>query len=161
MFVFLNKTCFRGVYREGPRGFNVPYGHYKNPEIINKDHLTEIHCLIKDVIFASSDFDASSKEIVDGDFVYLDPPYAPETINSFVSYTKNGFDEDQHTKLFQLCDNLTERHIKLLMNNSNVQLIKNHFLNVKYTINTLTCKRAINSKNPNAKTCEVIITNYS
>ena len=160
MFVFLNKTCFRGVYREGPRGFNVPYGHYKNPEIINKDHLIEIHDLIKDVIFASNDFAASSSEIVDGDFVYLDPPYAPETINSFVSYTKHGFDEGQHAKLFQLCDTLTERHIKLLMNNSNVDLIKNHFLNIKYNNHTLTCKRAINSKNPNAKTSEVIITNY-
>jgi DNA adenine methylase len=161
MFVFLNKTCFRGIYREGPKGFNVPYGHYKNPEIINKDHLIEIHDLIKDVIFTSNDFDASSKEIVTGDFVYLDPPYAPETINSFVSYTKNGFDKDQHAKLFQLCDNLTDAHTKLLMNNSNVQIIKNHFLHVKYNIHTLICKRAINSKNPSAKTSEVIITNYS
>ena len=161
MFVFLNKTCFRGVYREGPRGFNVPYGHYKNPEIINKDHLIEIHDLIKDVIFTSNDFDVSSKEIADGDFVYLDPPYAPETINSFVSYTKNGFDEDQHAKLFTLCDTLTDAHTKFLMNNSNVQLIKNHFTNVTYNIRTLDCKRAINSKNPSAKTSEVIITNYS
>ena len=161
MFVFLNKTCFRGVYREGPRGFNVPYGHYKNPEIINKDHLIEIHDLIKNVIFASSDFDASSSEIVANDFVYLDPPYAPETINSFVSYTKHGFGEGQHAKLFQLCDNLTDANIQFLMNNSNVQLIKNHFLNVKYNIHTLICKRAINSKNPSAKTSEVIITNYS
>jgi DNA adenine methylase len=161
MFVFLNKTCFRGVYREGPKGFNVPYGHYKNPEIINKDHLIEIHDLIKDVIFTSDDFASSSSEIVVGDFVYLDPPYAPETINSFVSYTKHGFDEDQHAKLFKLCDNLTDAHINLLMNNSNVQLIKNHFLNIKYNNHILTCKRAINSKNPNAKTSEVIITNYS
>ena len=161
MFVFLNKTCFRGVYREGPRGFNVPYGHYKNPEIINKEHLIEIHDLIKDVIFTSNDFASSSVDIVANDFVYLDPPYAPETINSFVSYTKHGFGEEQHTKLFQLCDNLTDAHIKFLMNNSNVQLIKNHFLNVKYNIHTLICKRAINSKNPSAKTSEVIITNYS
>lgn len=59
MFIFLNKTCFRGVFRVGPKGFNVPYGHYNNPEIINKEHLDEIHELIKNVIFECCDFNTS------------------------------------------------------------------------------------------------------
>lgn len=160
MFVFLNKTCFRGIFREGPKGFNVPYGHYKNPEIVNKEHLTEIHDLIKDVIFTNCDFATSLNDTNDGDFIYLDPPYAPETDTSFVSYTKYGFNIDQHTKLFNLCNVLTDKNIKIIMSNSDVPLIKKYFLNDKYKINFITCKRTINSKNPNSKSSEVIIHNY-
>ena len=73
MFIFLNKTCFRGVFRMGPNGFNVPYGHYKNPEIINKEHLIEIHELIQELIFSVSDFNESLKWINHiNDFVYLE-----------------------------------------------------------------------------------------
>ena len=83
MFIFLNKTCFRGVFRVGPNGFNVPYGHYNNPEIINKEHLFKIHNLIQNVIFECCDFNISLNNVEDNDFVYLDPPYAPETTTSF------------------------------------------------------------------------------
>ena len=62
MFIFLNKTCFRGVFRIGPNGFNVPYGHYKNPEIINKNHLDIINDLIQNVIFECIDFNISLKK---------------------------------------------------------------------------------------------------
>jgi DNA adenine methylase len=79
MFIFLNKTCFRGVFRVGPKGFNVPYGHYNNPEIMNKHHLEEIHNLIQNVIFEHCDFNKSLTNVEPNDFVYLDPPYAPET----------------------------------------------------------------------------------
>ena len=91
MFIFLNKTCFRGIFRIGPNGFNVPYGHYNNPEIINKEHLDEIHELIKDVIFECCDYNISLNNIQENDYIYLDPPYAPETNNSFVGYIKNNF----------------------------------------------------------------------
>jgi DNA adenine methylase len=70
MFIFLNKTCFRGVYRIGPNGFNVPYGHYNNPEIINKKHLYEIHELIKNVIFKCCDFNISLNNVEPNDYVY-------------------------------------------------------------------------------------------
>lgn len=63
MFIFLNKTCFRGIYRVGPNGFNVPYGNYVNPQIINKTHLDQIHYLIKDVIFICQDFTQSLANI--------------------------------------------------------------------------------------------------
>ena len=84
LFIFLNKTCFRGVFRLGPNGFNVPYGHYKNPEIINKEHLEEVHQLIQNVRFECMDFVESMSQVAEGDYVYLDPPYAPETATSFV-----------------------------------------------------------------------------
>jgi DNA adenine methylase len=85
LFIFLNKTCFRGMFRVGPNGFNVPYGNYVNPEIINKEHLNQIHHLIKDVIFESCSFEISLTRIKKGDFVYLDPPYVEENKKSFVS----------------------------------------------------------------------------
>jgi DNA adenine methylase len=160
LFIFLNKTCFRGVFRTGPNGFNVPYGHYNNPEIINNEHVKEIHDLIENVIFSCSDFSNSLTNIKDGDFVYLDPPYAPEKSTSFVGYTKDGFNINQHNTLFQLCDNLTNENKKLIMSNSDVQLVRNHFNNEKYKTNTISCKRSINAKNPDAKTNEVIVKNY-
>jgi DNA adenine methylase len=162
MLIFLNKTCFRGIFRVGPNGFNVPYGNYKNPEIINKNHLDIIHDLIKDVIFKCSDFRESMINIEDGDFLYLDPPYVPEKNTSFVGYTKGGFDIANHNELFAIIHTLKEKNIKMAMSNSDVEIIRNIFYanEYNYTIETLVCKRSINSKNPDSKTNEVIIRNY-
>ena len=159
-FIFLNKTCFRGLFRLGPNGFNVPYGNYKNPEIINKEHLEEIHELIKDVNFECCDFTISLEKIKENDFVYSDPPYVPENNKSFVSYTKEGFDKESHLKLFEIYNNLNKRNIKIMMSNSDVKLVKDSFLNEKFNIKTILCKRAINSKKPQSKSNEVIIFNY-
>jgi len=156
----LNKTCFRGVFRVGPNGFNVPYGHYKNPEIINKEHLYEIHELIKNVIFECCDFNTSLKHIESNDFVYLDPPYAAEKITSFVGYTENGFNIDNHTNLFKHIHTLTETDKKIMLSNADVTLVRDNFTNEKYTISSILCKRTINSKNPESKAKEVIIKNY-
>jgi DNA adenine methylase len=160
MFIFLNKTCFRGVFRVGPRGFNVPYGHYNNPEIINKEHLDEIHNLIQNVIFECSDFNASLTTIEVNDFVYLDPPYAPETDTSFVGYTENGFNIDNHNSLFKLIHVLTDENKKIMMSNADVSLVRENFTVDKYNTSSILCKRSINSKNPEAKAKEVIIKNY-
>ena len=161
MFIFLNKTCFRGVYREGPNGFNVPYGHYANPEIINKEHLEKIHYLIAGVIFEAMDFETSLSKISDeNDYAYLDPPYAPETNKSFVGYTKAGFKIDMHTKLFEACKKLTDEKKKFMMSNADVTLIRNNFTPMNYSVESIICKRAINSKKPQSKAIEVIIKNY-
>jgi DNA adenine methylase len=160
MFIFLNKTCFRGVFRVGPKGFNVPYGHYNKPEIINKEHLAEIHDLIQNVKFNCSDFSKSLNNLEDNDYVYLDPPYAPETDTSFVGYTENGFNIDNHNMLFKLIHQMTESNKKMMMSNSDVSLVRDNFANTKYNITSILCKRSINSKNPESKTKEVIIKNY-
>ena len=148
MFIFLNKTCFRGMYRMGPNGYNIPYGHYKNPEIINKEHLDNMHQLIKDVIFECCDFSTSLTTVQKDDFVYLDPPYAPETKTSFVGYTDNGFNIEKHHSLFNLIHKLTE---KMILSNADVDLVRFNFPVEKYQINSILCKRTINSKNPASK----------
>lgn len=161
MFIFLNKTCFRGVFRVGPKGFNVPYGHYNNPEIINKSHLDEVHSLIQNVHFECCDFTVSLDRVATNeDYVYIDPPYAPETNTSFVKYTENGFNLNDHLNLFNLIHKLTDEHKRLLLSNSDVLLVRNHFTNEKYTLTHILCKRTINSKNPDAKAKEVVIKNY-
>jgi DNA adenine methylase len=159
-FIFLNKTCFRGVFRVGPNGFNVPYGNYNNPEIVNEAHLKEINELIKPVVFECCDFGVSIENVESYDYVYLDPPYAPENNTSFVGYTKTGFDLDNHKRLFKLIHELTEKNVKLMMSNSDVDLIRENFTNKSYNIGEILCKRSINSKNPEAKAKEVIIKNY-
>ena len=160
MFIFLNKTCFRGVFRVGPKGFNVPYGHYNNPEIINKENLEEIHNLIQNVVFECRDFNTSLTNTEPNDFVYLDPPYAPETDTSFVGYTENGFNIENHNNLFKLIHTLTDTNKKIMLSNADVSLVRENFTNEKYNTLSILCKRSINSKNPNAKAKEVIIKNY-
>ena len=160
MFIFLNKTCFRGVFRVGPRGFNVPYGHYDNPEIINKEHLDEIHNLIQNVVFTCCDFSTSLNNIQNGDYTYLDPPYAPENEKSFVGYTENGFNLDNHINLFKMVNDLTMNNKKIMMSNADVQLVCDNFDERMYNVVSIFCKRAINSKKPQSKAKEVIIKNY-
>lgn len=155
IFIFLNKTCFRGLYRIGPYGFNVPFGHYKNIEI-DEQHLKIISNLIKDVKFQEKNFIESLKDVKSDDFVYLDPPYAPETNTSFVKYNSCGFSLSDHNKLFQLCNNLP----LFMMSNSDVKLVKKKFDKTQYRTQVIVCRRAINSKNPESITNEVIITNY-
>lgn len=160
MFIFLNKTCFRGVYRIGPHGFNVPFGHYESTKIIDKETLLSISELIKDVKFKCMGFEKSLIRIKQGDFAYLDPPYAPEKSTSFVKYNSDGFNIEQHTKLFEMCENLRKHKIKFMLSNSNVELVTDAFPENKYSIEIIECRRAIHSKNPAKKTNEIIIKSF-
>ena len=160
LLIFLNKTGFRGMYREGPNGYNIPYGNYKNPKILEKDEIDYISKLIKNVNFYNSDFSKSIENIQEeNNFIYLDPPYAPENDKSFVGYTKDGFDIKQHELLFELTKKISDKNM-IMMSNANVKLIRDNLSPGDYKYEVVSCRRAINSKNPGAKTEEVIITNY-
>jgi len=157
IFIFLNKTCFRGLYRTGPNGFNVPYGNYKNPSIYDNENIKTISDLIKNVEFIVSDFSGSIIRAKKKDFLYLDPPYVPEKETSFVKYNEDGFNLAKHKELFKLCHELKDKKIKFLFSNSSVKMIHDEFKD--YNIETIDCKRSINSKNPGKKTKEVLINN--
>ena len=159
MLLFMNKTCFRGLYREGPHGFNVPFGNYKNPTVLDEEHIRAVSELIQGVVFSVSSFDESLSRPETGDFVYLDPPYAPETDKSFVGYTADGFGIDDHTRLFQKCGTMNINNVKLLMSNAHVELVINAFPLPEYTTQIISCRRAINSKKPGGRANEVLITN--
>ena len=152
VFVFLNKTSFRGVYREGPHGFNVPFGHYKNPSVYSEEDMRNLSELIQGVEFVCQKWEETVWEIRPNDFVYLDPPYAPSAKNSFVSYTANGFKKEDHKELFKAC-----QHLPMLMSNSDVDLVNDAFPSPPYEKKVLSCKRSINSKDPGERENEVLI----
>jgi len=159
-FIFLNKTCFRGVFRVGPNGMNVPYGNYKSPEIINLEHLEYINKLIQNVNFECLSYKDAIKNIKENDFIYMDPPYAPEKETSFVNYTENGFNMDEHVNLFTKCNELNDKNIEFILSNADVKLVRDSFTHSNYKIESIKCKRTINSKKPGSKTKEVIIKNW-
>jgi DNA adenine methylase len=156
--IFLNKTCFRGVYREGPNGFNVPYGHYKStPLVVSLDELVKIQELIKNVVFEWCDFRAAFTQTVNGgDFIYADPPYAPESVTSFVGYTKDGFSLDDHRDLFNL---LKRSKIDFVLSNAKVHLVTSSFEG--YEVKDVPARRAIHSKDPSSTTTEVLVHGYA
>ena len=157
LFIIINKLCFRGMYREGPNGYNVPFGHYKKvPTIITEDEIIQISELIKNVNFICTDFETSLHNISKDDFVYVDPPYAPENSKSFVGYNVEGFTISKHNKLFEILKSFNNS--KFMMSNSNVDFVLEKFNN--YNITTISARRAINSKNPGSTTTEVLICNY-
>ena len=173
MFIFLNKTGFRGMYRVGPNGFNIPYGHYKKtPKFFTKKEYDLISDLIQDVEFVSCGFETSLTNFVKGDFIYLDPPYAPIDKNSFVGYTKDGFAYEKHIELFDIIKKIgyidgVSSEVKFLMSNAKVKLVEDNFCHdgddedekKKINIEDVLARRAINSKNPGAKAKEVLIWN--
>jgi len=151
LFLFLNKTCFRGVYREGPHGFNVPFGHYKTHTFYDAEHIRAVSALIQGVTFKCQGFEESLAAVGSNDFVYLDPPYAPENATSFVGYTADGFKAEQHGTLFTLCRALP----RFVMSNADVPLVRNAFPG--FATDVVVCRRAINSKKPESTTNEVLI----
>jgi DNA adenine methylase len=160
LFIFLNKTGFKGMFREGKKGFNIPYGlKDKNsiPSMYDEDNLSRINKLIKNVEFKNIDFRVSLGNVSKGDFVYLDPPYVPEQINSFVEYLEGGFDGKSHEELFEEIKKLHQKDIRFLMSNSNTNLVKEYFKDFK--IEEIGVRRAINSKNPGSKTKELFVFN--
>lgn len=154
LFLFLNKTCFRGVYRTGPRGFNVPFGNSKNPEVFNPDHIRAVSKLIQYVVFTCDSYETVLVNSKLGDFCYLDPPYYPINETSFVQYTAKGFTQDDHEKLFAM---VKELPCRWLLSNASVPAVLESFDG--YPTETISCRRAIHSTKPESRALEVLITN--
>lgn len=153
LFIILNKLGFRGLYREGPNGFNVPFGHYKTTPSFSQTHLQDISRLIKDVKFHCISYDESIPRATrEDDFMYLDPPYIPTTSTSFTKYNVDGFTQDNHKELFKL---IKKSKSYFLLSNSDTEYIRQRFK--KYNIISIQCRRAINSKDPSITAGEVLI----
>lgn len=155
VFLFLNKTGFRGVYREGPNGFNVPFGHYGAVELPTDDAIHAMSRALAPVVFSCESFETVLPKPRSGDFVYVDPPYVPETATSFVGYVAGGF--PHHHALF---DGLKALPCGFLMSNSAAPSVLEAFPE-PYRTKRVPARRAIHSKDPSSTTYEVLITRSS
>lgn len=161
--LYLNKTCFNGLYRVNNAGeFNSPFGNYRNPNIVNAPVLRAVSAYFNsaDIHLSSMDYSEILNDIPTGAFVYLDPPYDPisETA-SFTGYSKGGFSKNDQIELRKCCDKLTERGIKFMLSNSATEFILEQY--ASYHITTVQAKRAVNSvATKRGDVEEVVVRNY-
>lgn len=160
-FIYLNRTCFNGLYRVNSQGqFNVPFGNYKNPKIVDAENLINCSKLLKNTEICCADFSGILNKVQKGDFVYFDPPYVPlNETSSFTSYTKDGFDIDMQFKLRDVCDELDNKGVMFMLSNSDTKLVNELYSN--YEIKKVFASRAINANgNGRGKITEVLVRNY-
>lgn len=166
LFIYLNKTCFNGLYRVNKKGlFNVPIGSYKNPKICDKGNLQKTSELLSKVTILSGDYSNIKKYIDKNTFVYFDPPYRPLTDTSdFTAYNAKLFDDNEQIRLANFINSIC--YARIMASNSdpkNVNENDNFFddLYKELKINRISANRAINSKtSARGKINEILITNY-
>jgi len=160
-FIFLNKTCFNGLYRVNKAGeFNVPKGVYKKPKIFDEKNLDNVIKNLKKVQIYSEPFENMFKFANRKTLFYLDPPYINlDNKKNFTSYTKEGFDVDDHKKLKDFCTNLNEIGAKFILNNSDSTLSSEIFKD--FNIRKIEMPRSINSDGNGRRAInEILITNF-
>lgn len=159
--IFLNKTGFNGLYRESSNGgFNVPFGRYKNPAILDEDNIRAVADMLAGVTLTALSFEEAVTDAQAGDFVYFDPPYYPlNGTAKFTSYHEKKFLEDEQVKLRDVFAELDKRGCYVMMSNSYTDFINK--LYDKFNKNTVLANRAINCKaEGRGKIKEFVITNY-
>ncbi|HIU79648.1 MAG TPA: DNA adenine methylase [Candidatus Coproplasma excrementipullorum] len=151
-FIFLNKTCFNGLYRVNKKGlFNVPMGSYKNPSICDADNLRNIHSALKNVTIVCGDYTLCSSFVDKNTLVYIDPPYRPiSQTAAFTAYSTDVFNDDEQIRLARFVDKLNACGAKIVLSNSdpkNIDASDNFFddLYSKYSIHRVSAVRMINS----------------
>jgi DNA adenine methylase len=160
-FIYLNKTCFNGLYRVNAKGeFNVPIGSYKNPQIFDEDVLHWWSKQLQSVKLHAHDFSLAIARAEKGDFIYCDPPYLPKSeTGNFTSYTKEKFGIGEHDHLFRALDSATEHRVKWMLSEGDSPFIRNLFK--KYNIHAVSVQHAIAaSGDARGKRRELLITNY-
>ncbi len=168
MMIFLNRTCFNGLFRVNSRGeFNVPFGDYKNPKICDADNLHSVAQILQRAEIACTDFSASENFIDDEAFVYFDPPYRPiSKTASFTSYSKQDFGESEQKRLAKYFRCISDRGAKLMLSNSDPknQNPDDNFFEQAYQgfhIERVSAARMINSNAQNrGKVKELLVMNY-
>ncbi|MDR0501126.1 MAG: DNA adenine methylase [Coriobacteriales bacterium] len=169
LFIFLNRTCFNGLYRvNGKGGFNVPMGSYKNPTICDKNNLTSVSESLRNVRIVCGDYKNSFEFIDRNTFAYFDPPYRPLTSTaSFTSYSQDGFDDEKQIELACFIKELSSKGAYVVASNSDPKNINesDNFFDNLYTslsIARISASRAINSIGEGrGRVSELLISNYS
>lgn len=163
-FIFLNRTCFNGMYRVNSRGeFNVPFGKYSNPLICDEDNLRKVSKVLAHVEIKHQDYKAVLKKAKQGDFIYFDPPYYPMSkTSSFTSYTADAFMDKEQLELRDTFVELHKRGCFVMLSNSDADFINEIYSDIKgVRINKVFAGRNINSNaSKRGKIVEVLITNY-
>ena len=160
-FVYLNKTCYNGLYRENQRGeFNVPFGRYKRPKICDADNLRAAAVSLRQAQLECHDFEKILDLAEAGDFAYLDPPYDPlSPTSSFTSYHEEGFGPNEQHRLARTFQELDRRGVYVMLSNSDTPLTR--ALYTAYTVERVQAARPINSKaQRRGKISELIVCNY-
>ena len=166
--IFLNKTCYNGLYRVNKNNeFNVPFGDYKNPKICDAESLESVSQVLQKAEIICADFETSDEYINDKTFVYFDPPYRPlSPTASFTSYSKDNFIEHDQIRLAEFCKRVDSKCAKFLLSNSDPKnehatdhFFENHYKG--FNIETVKASRLINCKaSRRGEINELIITNY-
>ena len=161
-FIYLNKTCFNGLYRVNRKGaFNVPMGRYTNPNIADADTLRAASACLSTATLRCAPFETLLSEVRPGDFVYLDPPYEPvsRTAN-FTSYAQDGFSQEKQTQLRDVYRELDRRGAKLMLSNSDVPFIRDLYRG--YQVDTVLAPRAVScDARTRGAVSEVVVRNYA
>ena len=161
--IFLNRTCFNGLYRENRSGgFNVPHGRYLRPGILDAGLLTACSEALRDAELRCGDFDEACARAGEGDFVYLDPPYHPLSATaSFTSYTGGSFGFPEQLRLRDAFDALSGRGVAAILSNSDHPAIRDLYEGRGYQLDTVSMSRAINSVgSKRAPIAELLISNF-
>jgi len=160
-FIYLNKTCFNGLYRVNSKGqFNVPIGRYENPEIFNEENILLASSLLRNVKIRKQDFEKIENFVKKEDFIYFDPCYNPKIRTTiFNNYTKEGFLEKEQKRLAKLFKRLDNKGCRLMLSNSDTALVRKLYKG--YQVKIIKCGRSINSMaDGRGKVNELIIRNY-
>jgi DNA adenine methylase len=161
--IYLNKTCFNGLFRVNSQGqYNVPFGNYKNPKILDEVVLKAVHNFLNssNIIITNGDFEEVVRGAKKGDFIYFDPPYDPVSdSSSFTGYSLDGFSRDEQRRLKDVFDRLNKKGCFVLLSNSATDFIKDLYKD--YRIEIVSASRNINADGlKRGKVDEVLVMNY-
>ncbi len=163
-FIFLNRTCFNGLYRVNSKGqFNVPFGKYVKPLICDEENIRKVSKALQGIKIIHSDYKKTVRKAQEGDFVYFDPPYYPiSKTSSFTSYTKESFLENNQIELRDTFAELHKRGCFIMLSNSDTPFINDIYSTIKgATITKVRAGRAVNANaRGRGKIAEILVTNY-
>jgi len=166
--IFLNKTCYNGLFRVNSKGeFNTPFGKYKNPKICDDKNLTAVSKALENVILICGDYSDLASQKTKFDFIYFDPPYRPLTTSaSFTAYNKSGFNDENQKELANFVESVSKKGIQILLSNSDPKVANpdDDFFDELYEgfhIKRILASRMINSKGDGrGKITEILVSNY-